>query len=238
MMLIPAIDLLSGKCVRLRKGVKNEVINYIESPYALAERYKSLGASLIHIVDLDGAFSGAQANLSVIKELAANFKLEVGGGIRSEESVRRLFDLGVIRVVLSTMLFKNPALAAKLKQDYRGKVLGSFDFKDGKVSYAGWTKSSSLGVVDGFFELVNGFREIVVTDTSRDGMLAGPNLELLISVKSRLPEVKIIAAGGVRGIADLEALEAIGIDGVIVGRALLEGNLPAEEALGRWGKGW
>lgn len=217
MRLIPSIDLLDDKCVRLVRGEKRSVIDYDGSPLAIAEEYIRNDAKLLHIVDLNGAFTGKMKNLSLIKELAARFPIQVGGGVRTEETIVELLRDGVKKVVVSTLLMQNPEEASKLKKKYRGKLVGSFDFKQGKLCYSGWTKQSSMS----FEEAAEGLDEIIITDTDRDGTLGGPNLELLQSIKT-LCSAKVLAAGGVRDVADIMSLKKIGVDGVIIGRALLE----------------
>ncbi|MBN2122590.1 1-(5-phosphoribosyl)-5-[(5-phosphoribosylamino)methylideneamino] imidazole-4-carboxamide isomerase [Candidatus Micrarchaeota archaeon] len=220
MIIIPAIDLMGGECVRLVKGEKENKITYGKSPLEVAMQYMAMGAKIIHVVDLDGAFTGEMKNISIIRELAAKFPIQVGGGIRSEEKVAELLGLGVKKVIVSTLLMKDLELAAKLKQKYCGKLVGSFDFKDGKLSYAGWTQKSELP----FEEVAAGLEEIVVTDTSRDGTYLGPNLELLEDLKGRC-NARIVSAGGVRNAQDLVALSEIGIYGAIAGRAFLENRV-------------
>ncbi|MBI5223243.1 1-(5-phosphoribosyl)-5-((5-phosphoribosylamino)methylideneamino)imidazole-4-carboxamide isomerase [Candidatus Micrarchaeota archaeon] len=215
---IPAIDLMGGQCVRLVKGEKQNKIEYAISPYEMAKSYLEYGAKLIHIVDLDGAFTGQMTNLPIISKLASEYPIQVGGGIRNEERIRELLLLGVKRVVVSSLLLKNQELATELKTKYKGKLVGSFDFKNGRLAYAGWTKESELK----FNEVVAGLDEIVVTDTNKDGTFEGPNLELLSSLRASYPNIKIISAGGVKDESDLAALEGIGIDGVIIGRGFFE----------------
>ncbi|MBU0590684.1 1-(5-phosphoribosyl)-5-[(5-phosphoribosylamino)methylideneamino] imidazole-4-carboxamide isomerase [Candidatus Micrarchaeota archaeon] len=217
MKIIPAIDLMNGRCVRLVKGEKTQIINYEKSPLEIATDYQKQGINYLHIIDLDGAFTGEMKNLSIIKDLASKYQVQVGGGVRSEEKILELFALGVQKVIVSTLLLKDVELASRLKKKYNGRFLGSFDFKNGKLGYAGWIKQSDLS----FEEVVKGLEEIVVTDTSRDGTLQGPNIELLTSIKQNC-NCKIIAAGGIRGVQDILELTRIGIDGAIIGRACLE----------------
>jgi phosphoribosylformimino-5-aminoimidazole carboxamide ribotide isomerase len=225
MRVIPAIDLMGGKCVRLIKGEKKRVITYDKDPLEIAEEYMRTGAKLIHIVDLDGAFSGEMKNLEIIKALAKRFPIQVGGGIRSEEKITELLGFGVKKVIVSTLLLKDKKLSTTLKRKYKGQLIGSFDFKEGKLSYEGWTKQSTIS----FREASKGLEEIVVTDTSRDGTFEGPNLELLQSLKDQ-SDCRIIAAGGVRDIEDLIKLKGISVDGAIIGRACLEKTVLLREA--------
>jgi phosphoribosylformimino-5-aminoimidazole carboxamide ribotide isomerase len=220
MIIIPAIDLMGGKCVRLIKGERERKIEYKESAMEVAEKYMGMGARIIHMVDLDGAFSGRMENAEIIKGVAKRFPVQVGGGIRDEGSIKEMLGAGVKKVIVSTLLMKERELAEKLKEKYCGKLIGSLDFKDGKLSYAGWTRQSELS----FEEVVEGLGEIVVTDTSRDGTYEGPNIELLKELKGRC-DARIISAGGVRDEKDLFALSRTGIYGAIAGRAFLEGRI-------------
>lgn len=221
MRVIPAIDLMDGQCVRLIKGERQKKISYEKSALDVAQEYWQNGAKIIHIVDLDGAFTGSMKNFDVIKQLAQRFPIQVGGGIRSEDKIKELLGLGVKKVILSTLLLKDRAQAKLLKKKYYGKLIGSFDFKDNLLSYAGWTKQSGMS----FEEAAQDLLDIVVTDTSRDGTFTGPNLDLLTSIKERFSGV-IIAAGGISSVDDLIKLDNAGIDGAIVGRAFLEGKIP------------
>ncbi|HID73140.1 TPA: hypothetical protein EYP38_04310, partial [Candidatus Micrarchaeota archaeon] len=220
MRVIPAIDLMGGRCVRLVKGEKRNVISYGRSPEDVAVGYMAKGARIIHVVDLDGAFTGEMKNLPIIASLASRFPIQVGGGIRSEDMIDKLLAVGVKKVVVSTILMKDKELAARLKKKYYGRLVGSLDFKDGKLGYAGWTRQSGLS----FEEVAEGLAEIVVTDTSRDGTFGGPNLELLKSLRARCG-ARMVAAGGIRGESDLKALAGMCMDGAIVGRALLENRM-------------
>lgn len=220
MKVIPAIDLLGRKCVRLVKGEKTKIISYDVEPIALAEDYYSKGAELIHVVDLDGAFTGIMKNLDIIKKLAKKFSVQVGGGIRSQKNMEKLLDLGVEKLVVSTLLMDDQKFASKLKELYYGKIVGSFDFKNNKLSYLGWTKESEIN----FEQASSDLSEIIITDTERDGTLTGPNLILLESIRSKF-NGGIIAAGGIRDNNDLIALEKIQINGAIIGRALLDKKL-------------
>ncbi len=219
---IPAIDLMDGKCVRLIRGELEQRIEYSVSPIEMAERYMSNGAKLIHVVDLDGAFSGNMTNLPIISKLAIQYPIQVGGGVRDEEWVERLLEAGVQKVILGTILLKDRELATMLKTRYAGKIVGSFDFKDGLLAYSGWTKQSDMR----FDDVVAGLDEIVVTDTGRDGTLSGPNLRLLSWIRTQYPDLRIISAGGVRDTGDLDALIRIGIDGTIIGRGFFENKIP------------
>ncbi|MFH1785214.1 MAG: 1-(5-phosphoribosyl)-5-[(5-phosphoribosylamino)methylideneamino] imidazole-4-carboxamide isomerase [Candidatus Micrarchaeota archaeon] len=220
MIVIPAIDLMDGKCIRLVKGQKDKLISYAKTPFEVAEQYESLGVRLIHVVDLDGAFTGKMKNIETILSLAKKFPIQVGGGVRSETAIKKLLEGGVRKVIVSTLLFKDQAIAKRIKEKFYGRLIGSFDFKDDKLSYAGWTKKTKLS----FKETSKNLSEIVVTDTSRDGTYMGPNTQLLSNLMKQT-KAKIIAAGGVLDLPDLIELRKMGLYGAIVGRAFLEGRI-------------
>jgi len=226
MNVIPAIDLMGGRCVRLVQGKKENAITYEKSPLVLAGEYSAAGAQLLHVVDLDGAFTGSMANFEAIVQLARSHPVQVGGGIRSEERADALLDAGVKKIIVSTVLARDPALAARFKSKYRGRLIGSLDFRDGVVQIAGWNAVTALG----FAELMEGLEEIIVTDVSRDGTLGGPNLGLLARVKAEFPG-RVTCAGGVSSLEDIRALKRLGIDGVIAGRSLLDGEFSLAEAI-------
>jgi phosphoribosylformimino-5-aminoimidazole carboxamide ribotide isomerase len=217
---------MGGKCVRLIRGKKDQAITYAKTPYEIAEEYESTGARLIHVIDLDGAFTGKMTNLSIISALAQRFPIQVGGGVRSEAAIKTLLGAGVEKVIASTLLLKDQQEAVRLKEKYFGKLIGSFDFKDRKLSYAGWTKKSKLK----FKDVSKNLAEIVVTDTSRDGTFMGPNIELL-SMVMKTCKAKVMAAGGVLEVEDLLELKQIGVSGAIVGRAFLDGKLKLRDGL-------
>ena len=217
MIVIPSIDLMDGKCVRLIRGEKRSCLNYDISPFSMAEQYINNGASIIHVIDLDGAFSGDMKNIEIIKKLAADLPIQVGGGVRSAEAIATLLDAGVKKVVLSTLLVKDPKYAEIIKKRYYGKIIGSLDIKNNKISYAGWTKDSDIE----FQNIIEGLDELIVTDVNRDGTFTGPNIPLLKEIKTKC-KARIISAGGVRDVFDLMELKNADIDGVIVGRAFFE----------------
>ncbi len=217
MRVIPSIDLMDGKCVRLIRGEKRSCIEYEIDPISMARQYIDKGAKIIHIVDLDGAFTGKMKNIEIIKQLAKQFPIQVGGGIRNEFAIQELLNTGVKKVVLSTLLIKSPELAGKIKKQYGERIVGSLDFKNGKIGYAGWTKKSDMELAS----FTEGLEEIIVTDTDRDGTLSGPNIELLVKVKRKC-NARIIAAGGIRDVFDIMELKKSGIDGAIIGRAFFE----------------
>ncbi len=225
MKIIPAIDLLNGKCVRLVRGEERSAVVYDKDPLVLANEYMERGARRIHVIDLDGAFTGTMKNMEIIRELAARFPLQVGGGIRTEKTLGELLEAGVQKVILSTLLLRDKDAATDIKRRYDDRIIGSFDFSNGALKYAGWTKESASQLAD----VVRGLSEIIVTDIERDGTLTGPNIRLLESIKRRTDAV-IIAAGGIRDVWDLYDLKRIGMGGAIIGKAFLENRLAPDES--------
>ena len=235
MLVIPAIDLKGGQCVRLLQGKKEEVTAYSDDPVGVAKRWESYGARLLHVVDLDGAFSGSQKNFNAIVRIRESVKipLEVGGGIRNIGNMINLFSAGIDRVVIGTAAIEDPAFLTDSCRKYPGRILIGIDAKDGMVAIKGWEEITSLNARElaKRLELV-GIAGIIYTDISRDGMLSGPNLsavtEMVESVK-----IPVIASGGVSGIEDIKNLMKIkNLWGVITGKAIYAGTLNLKEALG------
>ena len=234
MIVIPAIDLIEGQCVRLFQGKREAVTAYSNDPGATAKRWESLGAKLIHIVDLDGAFTGNQANLDAIKKIRQSVRipLQVGGGIRNKESITSLFSSGVERVVIGTAAIEDPEFAKSSCSQYPGRVLIGIDAKDGMVAIKGWKEVTSLDAREIAGSLaVAGAAGIIYTDIARDGTLSGPNIE---AVRKMVEDVNIpvIAAGGVSNIGDIRNLMVLkGLWGVITGKAIYSGTLDLKEAI-------
>lgn len=242
MIVYPAIDLIGGRVVRLEKGDFGRETRYEIDALDLARRYADAGATWLHVVDLDGARSGEGGNLAVIARIAEETGLEVqaGGGVRGAAEFERLLAAGVARVVIGSLAIKDPdavrAIAAThgshritLALDARADAAGVF-----RVATAGWQALESAPLTDtlaGF--AAEGFADFLVTDIDRDGMLAGPNVELYSQLRALVPNAAIQASGGVQGLSDLAALRAIGVAGVVIGKALLEGRFRVEEALAR-----
>ncbi len=237
MLIIPAIDLRAGKCVRLVEGKLDHETIYSDDPVAVARVWQGSGARFLHVVDLDGAFAGSPQNLDTIQEIikAVNIPVEVGGGIRDLPTVERLLQLGVSRVILGTAAIQNPALVSQACERFGSEsIVVGIDARDGKVAIEGWgltAEKDALELADEIHQL--GITRIVFTDISRDGTLKGPNLEaikkLVLSCK-----VKVIASGGVSTIGDIAALNELaplGVEGVIIGKALYAGTVNIEDAL-------
>jgi phosphoribosylformimino-5-aminoimidazole carboxamide ribotide isomerase len=237
MRLIPAIDLRSGRCVRLLRGDFAQETRYEADPAELLEKYRELGADWLHVVDLDGAKDGSAGNLPAIAALAArkSVNLQMGGGLRSRDSVARALALGVARVVIgSAAVTDRAAVFSWLEEFGPGRVAVAFDVRvDGgvpRVAIQGWQQQSDLSLwdaVDGFAG--SGLAHVLCTDVSRDGALSGPNTELYAHAARRNPRIAWQASGGVRDARDLHALAAAGASAAISGKALLEDLIPTAE---------
>lgn len=236
MLIIPAIDLHRGRCVRLRRGEREQETVYSNNPAEIALRWQAAGAQRLHVVDLDGAFAGKPVNLPAIAAITAAVEIPVqlGGGIRDRSTVEGAFKLGVSRVVLGTAAVEEPALLAELVGLYGERIVAGIDARDGVAAIKGWVENSSRRAVDLALEMEKiGVREIIYTDISRDGMLEGPNLQAMQEM-ARALRISVIASGGVSSLEDLlrlQELEKDGIKGVIVGQALYSGFLDLQEAI-------
>ncbi|MFA7592231.1 MAG: 1-(5-phosphoribosyl)-5-[(5-phosphoribosylamino)methylideneamino]imidazole-4-carboxamide isomerase [Thiohalobacteraceae bacterium] len=231
MLLIPAIDLKDGKCVRLRQGRMDDVTVFSDAPVEVARRWVEAGARRLHIVDLNGALAGQPVNAAVIKEIAATFPdlpIQVGGGIRDEDTVQAYLDAGVSYVIIGTKAVSAPHFVNNLCMEFPGHIIVGLDAKDGKVAIDGWSKLSHHNVQ----ELAQRFERdgvvaIVYTDIGRDGMMNGVNVEATLAL-ARAITIPVIASGGVSSMTDIDALcaeENEGIMGAIIGRALYEGSI-------------
>jgi len=236
MKIYPAIDILDGKAVRLRRGRRAEATVYGD-PLEMATKWVSKGAEWLHVVDLDGAFLGRLKNLDLLREMAAAVplaKIQVGGGIRSITVVESLLDAGIQRVVLGTAAVEDPAFVKQALKEQPHNIAVGIDALDGNVQVVGWTENSHIQAITLAKRLQElGARVVIYTDISRDGVLAGPNIE---ATKEMLEstDLSVIASGGVSSIADLRHLAELDhsrLDGVIIGKALYEGLIGIEEAL-------
>lgn len=237
MQLYPAIDIKEGKCVRLTQGVFDNIKVYSDSPSQIAKLWVSQGATFLHLVDLDGALAGKAVNGAIIKEIieAVDVPVQLGGGIRSEEAVKSILDLGVHRVIIGTKAVKEPEFIKVLIERFGPEqIVAGIDAKDGKVAVEGWEKVSTLTAIELCSKMKEyGVRHVVYTDISRDGMLTGPN----ISATKKLTEeigMDIIASGGVSCMEDLQKLYEEGIGGTIIGKALYEKRLNLGDAIRRF----
>ena len=228
MIIYPAIDLKEGRCVRLYQGdfAQETVVN--PDPVKQAIAFENAGAKALHIVDLVGALSGDLTNLKVIQAILAviTIPIQVGGGIRSMAQVARYLDAGVSRVIIGSKAVEDPAFVAEAVQQYGDQIAVGIDAKDGLVATRGWLAVSDqnyLTVADQMAQL--GVKTIIFTDIAKDGTLMGPNLEQLQAIAAKVPDLQIIASGGISSREDLEAVKALGVYGVISGKALYNGNI-------------
>lgn len=236
MIVIPAIDLKDGKCVRLYQGDMNKATIYSDDPVTTALRWQQEGAERLHLVDLDGAVSGTGVNTKVIRQIckAVAIPVQVGGGIRSLEAVERLFFLGVHRAILGTVAYRDPSIVAAACQRFSNKITVGIDARNGKVAIQGWTEATSLDAIELARQCATmGVSEIVYTDISRDGTQQGVNIDATLALAQAV-SLPVIASGGVASVWDIQRLaqcEAKGIKGVIVGKALYTGAVNLEEAI-------
>ena len=233
MNIIPAIDLIDGKAVRLQKGDYNKVTVYSDSPAEVARSFEASGAEYLHVVDLDGAKSGKADNYETIKAIvnATNLSVEVGGGIRNMDTVRLYAQAGVDRIILGTAALNDPDFLKKAVAEYGERITVGVDIKDGKVAIKGWTEVSDMSCDDfcRYLEAV-GVKTVICTDISKDGMMAGTNLELYRSLNQSF-DIRIIASGGVYTLDDVRALNEMDVFGAILGKALYTGAIELSEAV-------
>ena len=233
MILYPAIDLYAGKAVRLRQGRYDEMTVYHEDPVELARRMQAEGADHLHLVDLEGARAGNTANRSVIEAIGLidGLFLELGGGIRSRETIRRYLDCGISRVILGTAAVENEALLCEALKLYGDQIAVGVDLKDGKVALRGWERQSAW-TAEAFLQHLTelGVRTVICTDISRDGILSGSNHDLYRGLNAMFP-IDLIASGGVSSAEDICALRDIGMAGAILGRAYYTGKVTIPDAL-------
>ena len=236
MLIIPAIDIRGGKCVRLFQGDYNQETVYSDFPADQAKKFQDDGAALIHLVDLDGAKAGKPVNLDVVRAIcsAVTIPCELGGGIRTVEDAKAAFEAGVHRVILGTTACENPLLVRDFISTFGAdKVVMGIDAKGGRVAVKGWVETSTFDV----FELIAKLEEMgvtrfIYTDISTDGALSGPNLDSVAAVCSRVPRCGVIASGGISSAKDIKNLRELGkenLEGVIVGKALYAGKTTFSE---------
>jgi phosphoribosylformimino-5-aminoimidazole carboxamide ribotide isomerase len=239
MRIIPAIDIIDGKCVRLRQGDYTQKTIYNESPLEVAKAFENAGFQYLHVVDLDGAKAGKVTNWGVIENITSQtaLKADFGGGIKTEADIKRLFDAGVKQVNLGSIAVKNTGLVAGWIEKYGAdKIILSADVKDEMICIAGWLENSTISIIDFVSDyLARGITYVTCTDIGTDGMLQGPNVGLYDKLLTAFPGIKLIASGGVSGIDDLKILKELKVDAVIVGKAIYEGKVGLE-ALAEMGK--
>lgn len=236
MIVIPAIDVMGGKAVRLLRGERSQVKEYADDPVAVVRRFVDAGARRIHVVDLDGAFAGAPAQQDLVARMvhaSRDVAIQTGGGIRSADTVARLLALGVDAVVVGTLAVREPAVARALCEQHAGRIVVAADSRDGKVAVSGWQESSELDASALARAAQSwGAAAILYTDVARDGMQTGPAVEATAALQATV-SIPVYASGGVGSLADLDACAAAGLAGVVLGRALYEGAFSLEEALAR-----
>jgi len=244
MEVIPAIDLLGGKCVRLYQGDYNQASVFNDNPVEVARQFAAEGATRLHVVDLDGAKEGKSVNLSVIEAIARaiDIPVQVGGGLRDRAGVSNLLNTGVNRAILGTVAVEKPELVTQLCREFPEQIVVGIDARNGRVATRGWLETSEVLATDLAQHMAQeGAAAIIYTDIHRDGTLAGPNMEALRELAESI-EIPVIASGGVSSLSDLlslSALELIGVTGAIVGKAIYTGDVSLKEALravgdGRW----
>jgi len=237
MLIIPAIDLKNGACVRLRQGRMEDATVYSDDPVATATRWIQAGAKRLHIVDLDGAFAGKPENKEAVVRILAEYPslpIQLGGGVRDLATIEAYLDLGLSWVIIGTQAVKDPVLVTEACHQFPGQIIVGVDAKDGWVVTEGWVEASTMSAVD----VVNRFADagvasIVYTDIGRDGMLSGVNVKATASLASETG-FPVIASGGLKGLSDvteLLAVESCGVVGAITGRAIYEGTLNLAEAI-------
>ncbi len=233
MIIYPAIDIIGGKCVRLQQGSYSDVTVFGDSPVDMARKWESLGAEYLHVVDLDGARSGKSENAEIIAQIAKTLKIpvQIGGGIRTLETIEAYLSGGLSRVILGTSAVNNREMLISALKEYKDKIAVGIDAKDGKVAIHGWEKTSDFTAVEFAKEVeALGTKTIIYTDISRDGMLKGPNLQAMKEMADSV-SLNVIASGGVSKLADIVDLKQTGVSGVIVGKALYTGNVNLKEAI-------
>ena len=233
MHVIPAIDLIGGKCVRLSQGDYNRKTDYHEDPLEMAKRFEGAGLTRLHLVDLDGAKAKKIVNGQVLHRICSETLLAVdfGGGIQAQEELEKAFALGARQVTGGSIAVRNPRLfEAWLEAFGADRIILGADAKDKKIAVGGWEETTALELIpfiQGYYQ--KGIREVICTDVAKDGLLQGPSFGLYEEILQELPELKLIASGGVSCLNDLEKLQKIGVYGTIVGKAYYEGKVSLEE---------
>ena len=235
MLIIPAVDLKDGRCVRLRQGDLQAETVYSDDPASMAVQWERRGAQMLHLVDLNGAVEGQPKNMAGIEAIvkAVSIPVQVGGGVRDMEIIRRYLDGGVRRVVLGTAALRDRGLLERACSLYPARILLGLDARNGKVAVQGWTSQSETLATDLLKSLAEfALAGVIYTDIARDGMLQGPNLAALREIVARSP-VPVIASGGITKAEDIQAIKSLGprIEGAIVGKALYDGKLDLRAAI-------
>jgi len=233
MIILPAIDIKGGQCVRLYQGDYAQVTTYDAEPVQVAQRWQSAGASWLHVVDLDGAAAGHPVNVEVIRRMRAgtSLRIELGGCMRLLAHMQQMFDLGIDRVILGTVALTDRALLEETLARWGERIAVGLDARNGRVAIAGWRETSQVQAASLAVELsASGVQRFIYTDIARDGALKGPNLEGLRQIQQVIT-CPLIASGGVASLDDLRSLAALGIEGTIVGKALYTGDVDLAKAI-------
>lgn len=234
MVILPAIDLYDGKAVRLYKGDYEQMTVYSDDPLAVARDFAAAGAQYIHMVDLAGAKDGGTPNFGVVASVARDtgLKVEIGGGIRTEDAVARYLDAGVERVILGTAAITDGAFFRRMAQEYPGRIAAGVDCRDGYIAIKGWLETSAVTCMDFCARLEEiGVKTVICTDISKDGAMNGTNRALYRELNDAFPGLDIIASGGVSSLDDIRALRGMGMHGAIVGKAYYIGAIDLRDAI-------
>lgn len=233
MIILPAVDIIDGKAVRLLKGDYNEKTVYGDDPLEFAEKFKKAGANYIHIVDLEGAKSGGTPNFGTIKRIIEKSGLfcEIGGGIRDIETIEKYINAGASRVILGTAAAEKPEFLKEAVRKFGGKIAVGADLKDGYIAVKGWTRKTDITAKKFFNDLSRiGVKTVICTDISKDGAMQGTNVGLYKELSAEF-DIDIIASGGVSSLKDIKALKDLGVCGAIIGKAYYSGAIKIEDAL-------
>ena len=234
MIILPAIDIKNGKCVRLLKGDFNKITEYEKSPLEQASEFSNLGFKNVHVVDLDGALEGKSINKNIIKDIIKknNLKIQLGGGIRSMDNVEEWIDIGVDKVIIGTAAVENPEFLIKLLKKYKNKIALSLDVRNGFIALSGWKKQTNILALDFAKKIEHtDISRIIYTDINRDGTKVGPNIEDAINFSKKI-NIPIIVSGGISSkvdIINLKKTKTANIEGVIIGRAIYDGSINLKE---------
>jgi phosphoribosylformimino-5-aminoimidazole carboxamide ribotide isomerase len=235
MEIIPAIDIIDGKCVRLKQGDYSQKTEYHSKPEEVAKNFEAMGITRLHLVDLDGAKAKKVVNIEVLKRicLQTNLKVDFGGGVRSDEDLMMVFDAGASQVTCGSVAIKDPELAQKwLSQHGPEKLILGADVKNERIAVSGWLEESTEEIIP-FLKryLKMGFLYVICTDISKDGLLQGPSFDLYRKLRTEFPDMQLIASGGVTQSDDLSSLREMGVYGAIVGKAIYEGKISTDELI-------
>jgi len=231
--IIPAIDIIDGKCVRLSQGDYTRQTIYDATPEEMARRYAAAGVKRLHLVDLDGAKAGSPCNLEALRKVKATglLRIEWGGGIKSREGLGTVLDAGADYAIIGSLAVKNPEIMEEWLREFGGdRIILGADIRDGKVAVNGWLEESQLSVddlIDRFLPF--GLREVIVTDISKDGMLQGPSTDLYVRLARKYPDITFTVSGGISSIEDIRLLQKEGLPRVIVGKAIYENRISLDQ---------